>query len=323
MKKMLTYVVVLGVLLYPVPSFAAFNDATLTTAVVINVGGFNLTVLGGSTTIESIVVNAGSFDVAMQSGSSFAVFSSDWKSFIGSISGTGITKIESCEPTRSTLTLSSTGAGTITLTPAGTCVAGSSAFVYLGCTNPLATNFNRLANKDDDSCRLPGETAATTQFVVTTLTTPATSTTPVISASPATHASDTPMSTADREILIAKIMVQIEVLRAELAKLGGAGSTGSPQASPNANALLNANLNVSFKRDLSIGITGEDVRALQVWLNTHGYAVAQSGPGSSGNETKMFGVLTSAALVKFQIAHGITPAVGYFGPKTRAVVTAQ
>lgn len=71
-------------------------------------------------------------------------------------------------------------------------------------------------------------------------------------------------------------------------------------------------------RDLQIGSSGEDVRTLQKILNTHGYAVAQSGSGSSGNETIYFGPATRAAVVRFQIARGIVPAVGYVGPRTRS-----
>ena len=76
----------------------------------------------------------------------------------------------------------------------------------------------------------------------------------------------------------------------------------------------------AFARNLEVGMTGDDVMGLQVFLNTHGYVIAASGPGSPGNETTKFGGLTRAALVKFQKANGISPAAGYFGPKTRAVV---
>ena len=54
----------------------------------------------------------------------------------------------------------------------------------------------------------------------------------------------------------------------------------------------------------------------------HGFTIATSGSGSPGNETTYFGPSTQAALIKYQIAHGITPANGYFGTKTRAAVNA-
>lgn len=75
-----------------------------------------------------------------------------------------------------------------------------------------------------------------------------------------------------------------------------------------------------FTRDLTIGSTGLDVTALQKYLNANGFPVAAAGPGSPGNETNYFGTLTQKAVAKFQTAHGITPNVGYFGPKTRAVI---
>ena len=79
----------------------------------------------------------------------------------------------------------------------------------------------------------------------------------------------------------------------------------------------------TFARNLEVGATGDDVKALQVYLNTHGYLIASSGPGSSGNETTKFGGLTRAALVKLQKAAGITPTAGYFGAKTRAYIAAH
>ncbi len=75
----------------------------------------------------------------------------------------------------------------------------------------------------------------------------------------------------------------------------------------------------SSNRNIYFGLTGTDVRALQILLNSLGYTVAVSPNfGSSGNETEYFGVLTRAALARFQSVNGITPSLGYFGPKTKA-----
>lgn len=99
----------------------------------------------------------------------------------------------------------------------------------------------------------------------------------------------------------------IDQVNASLSGQASAGAAGSASG--------------SFSRDLEVGSVGEDVRALQVFLNGHGFPVVADGPGSAGNETTSFGSLTKAALAKFQAAKGITPAVGYFGPKTRAAVS--
>ncbi|MDD5152910.1 MAG: chitobiase/beta-hexosaminidase C-terminal domain-containing protein [Candidatus Pacebacteria bacterium] len=77
-----------------------------------------------------------------------------------------------------------------------------------------------------------------------------------------------------------------------------------------------------FTRSLTIGSTGNDVKALQQFLNDHGFPVSTSGVGSKGNESTTFGVKTKTALAKFQAGNGISPAVGYFGPLTRAFVEA-
>ena len=62
------------------------------------------------------------------------------------------------------------------------------------------------------------------------------------------------------------------------------------------------------------------VLELQKFLNNNGYPVSTSGIGSKGNETNYFGPATRNALIKYQIANNIKPAVGYFGPLTRAMV---
>lgn len=78
-----------------------------------------------------------------------------------------------------------------------------------------------------------------------------------------------------------------------------------------------------FKEDLYTGKRGPAVKELQRWMNSHGYPVASHpNAGSAGSETDYFGPSTRAAVSRFQYAHGIYPAEGYFGIKTRTVVNA-
>ncbi|MFA7302862.1 MAG: peptidoglycan-binding domain-containing protein, partial [Candidatus Paceibacterota bacterium] len=79
-----------------------------------------------------------------------------------------------------------------------------------------------------------------------------------------------------------------------------------------------------FEKNLTLGHISEDVRQLQKALNSSpGTQIAPAGPGSPGKETNVFGALTKAAVIKFQKANTITPAVGYFGPLTRAKMNAM
>ena len=75
----------------------------------------------------------------------------------------------------------------------------------------------------------------------------------------------------------------------------------------------------TITRTLKLGMTGEDVKALQIYLNTHGYPIATTGNGSLHNETTYFGLKTKAAVIKFQKANGLTPD-GVVGAKTRALM---
>ncbi len=78
-----------------------------------------------------------------------------------------------------------------------------------------------------------------------------------------------------------------------------------------------------FKRDLSFGMTGDDVRELQRYLNAKGYQLASSGVGSLGQETNWFGALTKNALIKFQNTNSISPANGLFNGRTRELISGQ
>ena len=66
-------------------------------------------------------------------------------------------------------------------------------------------------------------------------------------------------------------------------------------------------------------MTGKDVKALQVYLNTHGYIVAKKGVGSPNHESTYFGLSTQKALMKFQKAHKLK-ADGTLGPKSRELM---
>jgi hypothetical protein len=71
----------------------------------------------------------------------------------------------------------------------------------------------------------------------------------------------------------------------------------------------------NITRHLFLGLRGNDVSALQLFL-----ILKKIGPEaeklSSVGTTGYFGTLTKKALAEFQKSVGITPAAGYFGPKT-------
>ena len=96
------------------------------------------------------------------------------------------------------------------------------------------------------------------------------------------------------------LQAQINALLAQIAALQG--NTGTSAS-------------VSFATDLTIGSTGSDVTALQNWLISKGFTIAAGATG-------YFGAQTASALGAYQASVGISPAVGYFGPITRAKVNA-
>ena len=112
-------------------------------------------------------------------------------------------------------------------------------------------------------------------------------------------------SAADLQAQISSLLATIAGLQGQLSAISGGGGSS-----------------YTFTRDLTLGSTGDDVMQLQKFLNSHGAMVASSGADVSGSESTYFGAKTKAALAAYQAANGISPAVGYFGPITRAKVNA-
>jgi hypothetical protein len=77
---------------------------------------------------------------------------------------------------------------------------------------------------------------------------------------------------------------------------------------------------ISLPKNHQLYDRGEDIRSLQKHLNTHGFVIAKSGPGSPGNETSILGLKTYQALKRFQASQGL-PQTGFLGSLTRAKLT--
>ncbi|MGE5541278.1 MAG: peptidoglycan-binding domain-containing protein [Bacillota bacterium] len=97
------------------------------------------------------------------------------------------------------------------------------------------------------------------------------------------------------------LQAQIAALQAQLAALS-AGASASASA--------------TFTTDLTIGSKGAEVSALQTWLIGKGFSIPAGATG-------YFGAQTKAAVAAWQASAGITPAAGYFGPKSRAAANAS
>ena len=118
--------------------------------------------------------------------------------------------------------------------------------------------------------------------------------------------------------LLAQIQTLMQQVTALQQQLGGGESTTRPASVP---------VNYSFDRNLSVGMSGQDVLMLQRMLNADpATRVAASGAGSIGNETIHFGPRTQDAVSRFQVKYrseiltpvGLTNPTGFVGPATRA-----
>ncbi len=123
---------------------------------------------------------------------------------------------------------------------------------------------------------------------------------------------------AERATAVGKIVTTTQNANAKSILSSYVARTAPAIVTPQVQTTQPVGVTIIGTRNLKRGMTGEDVRALQIYLNAHGFIVAASGSGSVGNETTYFGPATEAAVIAYQKSKAIVPAVGYFGPITRA-----
>ncbi len=129
----------------------------------------------------------------------------------------------------------------------------------------------------------------------------------------------TTVSTANTTATISSLQSLLASLLAQV-KAKGIVLTGTTATLSATNSISSGG---SITHDLTIGSQGTEVQNLQKILNKLNFTIAKSGVGSPGNEGTYFGSATRTALIHLQKQFNISPATGYFGAKTRAVLQAK
>ena len=114
---------------------------------------------------------------------------------------------------------------------------------------------------------------------------------------------------------VAELIALIQQLQIKLARLRGEKS-----------AISGIPAGFVFTKNLTLGSKGDDVKYLQIVLNSDSSTqLSATGVGSRGNETTYFGPLTKAAVIKFQNKYasevltpwGLMKGTGFVGKTTR------
>jgi len=276
-------------------NYDADTDVYLTTP------GVTLTIKSGSVA-TSVVVNAGSIDIVVPKSSTFTLASTNNVDLTGAGGATSTTN--TCSGTTNTrvFTTGAGSTGTYTITPTGGVCAASSGGG--GSYTPAAVVVTPATPATPE---VPTETPAVPATPAAPAATPATA--PTLKALPYPQAT----TIAEMQANLTVLIENLTALQAYQKALAASTATTIPTAAsiPPAG---------SYKVGLALGSRGNDVTALQNFLKSQGVDIYPE-----GLVTGYYGVLTTAAVGRFQLQNGVVtsasdPGYGYVGPKTRAKI---
>lgn len=113
-----------------------------------------------------------------------------------------------------------------------------------------------------------------------------------------------------RRLLCLTVLTAFSVIAAASVALAATGGAGLVAAT-NPLGIVSPKAKAVFSRTLRQGQHGVDVRTLQTWLSTVGFAVPETG---------YFGSMTKSAVKNFQLAKSLLPASGSVGNRTSSAL---
>ncbi len=309
MKKLLLAAALLGLL--PFSAHAAGLTYSADTAISLTgtSPAVTLTIASGSGA-DTVTVNTTDVTVSIPSGTQFTISSPYYALVVNGATSNAVISNACASDKTNTVTVSSSNTSTqnLTITIASYQCGGQSSNVGSGAGGGGGGGGG-------------GGSIITTPPVATTTTTTATATSTPSTGTGTTNG--TGSGNSDITALLNQLISLIKLADAqgltispELKAIAGIGATGMSGGGAGAGGRY------FFQHNLQYGMHGDEVRELQLFLigkDLGAAAKALHAYGANGN----FGNLTKAALVEYQKAKKISPAVGYFGPTTRSMVNSD
>lgn len=265
-------------LLMPLSSFAAFDTLSLGTSAVLSVGGRTINITSSTSTIASLTVTSSTFTADVETGSVMTFSSTDRKEFSVSSAPAGVSAAQTCTDSVSQVDISLPN--TIALTSATVTVTPTDTTCTTTTTTTTTTTVTG-GGGPAGSFGVSGGGGGGGVFIPS-----------ATSASPSTGSATTNTATPTVNTT-ATLTAQLDALTAQLSSLKSA---------------------TTFSKDLRVGSKGDDVIALQTWLEAQGFLSMPVGVAKG-----YYGASTRAAVMKYQKSVGL-PQVGVVGPATRATL---